>query len=81
MESQFTVQEKRRWLLKKHIKDHAFEYILDIILTMLFAYLLLKWCKAEDIMLGMVLSFAWGFGRVLQQILYYKKEHINVDIK
>ena len=28
MESNFSVEEKRKFMLKKHIKDHLFEYIL-----------------------------------------------------
>ncbi len=81
MDSQFTVTEKRKWLLKKHMKDHAFEYILDIVITMAFAFLLLKLCKAEDILLGMLLSFAWASGRIVQQIHYYKKEYVNMNVK
>ncbi len=81
MESQFTVEEKRKWLLKKHLKDHCFAYILDVVLTMVFAFLLLSLCKAESIMLGMVISFVWAMGRVIWQIYYYKKEYVDINVK
>ncbi len=29
----------------------------------------------------MLLSFAWALGRVMQQIYYYKKEYVNIDVK
>ena len=81
MESKFTVEEKRKWLLKKHIKDHAFEYVLDIVLTMLYTYILLKWCKAEDVILGMIIAFAWGLCCVIRKIQCYKKEYVNIHVK
>lgn len=81
MESQFTAQEKRKWLFKKHLKDHAFEYVLDIVLTMVFAYLLLKLCKAENIVLGIFLAFAWSLGRSIRQIHWYKKDYLDMIVK
>ncbi len=81
METGFTVKEKRQWMLKKHIKDHALEYIFEILGTMIYTFILLKVCKAEYVLWGVVLSFAWSLGRVISQIRYYKKEYIDMDIK
>ncbi len=81
MNSNFTTTEKRRWALKKHLKDHAFEYTIDIIGTMLIAYILMKISKAENIAIGIAAAFAFALGRVCQQIHHYKKEHIDMDIK
>lgn len=81
MKSSFTVEEKRKWLLKKHLKDHGFEYVVDILVPMLFAFILLKICKSEDIALGIIVSFVLGILKVMTQIRYYKKDYLNVDVK
>lgn len=81
MNGNFSKEEKRKFMLKKHIKDHLFEYILDIIGPMLLTILVLHLCKAQDYIYGIILSFAYSLGKVLYNIHYYKKEHINIDIK
>ena len=81
MNSNFSKEEKRKFMLKKHIKDHLFEYILDILGQMLLTILLLYLCKAQDYIYGIILSLAYSLGKVLDNIHYYKKEHININIK
>ncbi len=81
MSSRFTTEEKRRWLLKKHIKNHLFEYALDLIGPVVIAVLLLYICKAEDILLGAVLAFFFALGRVVYDIVHYKKEYVDLSIK
>ncbi len=81
MNSNFSKEEKRKFMLKKHIKDHLFEYILDIIGPMLLTMLVLHLCKAQDYIYGIILSLAYSLGKVLYNIHYYKKEHVNIDIK
>ncbi len=68
-------------MLKKHIKDHLLEYTLDIIGPMLLTILVLHLCKAQDYIYGIILSLVYSLGKVLYNIHYYKKEHINIDIK
>ncbi len=81
MESQFTVAEKRKWQLNNHLKNHAFEYILDIILTVVFVCILLKLCNAENVVFGVLISVGWAVGRVAWQIHLYKKEYVNTIVK
>lgn len=81
MENHFSKEEKRKYRVKKHIKDHLFEYILDIIGPLLFTMLLLYLCKAENYVYGIILSIAYSFGKILYNLHYYKKEHIDMDIK
>lgn len=81
MNSSFSEDEKRKYRLKKHIKDHLFEYILDIIGPLVLTMLLLYICKAENYIYGIGLSLAYSFGKVLYNLHYYKKEHIDLDIK
>lgn len=80
MNSKFTQEEKRKWLLKKHIKDHIFEYVFDfiepIILTMFILYL----CEVEQFLYGIILSVAYSLIKIFYHLYHYKKEYIDVDI-
>lgn len=77
----FSKEEKRKFMLKKHIKDHLFEYILDIIGPMILTMLILYLCKAQNYIYGVLFSLAYSLGKVLYNIHYYKKEHIDLDVK
>ncbi|MCI8352220.1 MAG: hypothetical protein HFJ58_01115 [Clostridia bacterium] len=79
--SAFSEKEKRNYRLKKHIKDHLFEYLLDIVGPLLFTMLLLYICKAENYIYGICLSIAYSCGKVFYNLYYYKKEHIDLDVK
>ncbi len=81
MSGNFSKEEKRKFMLRKHIKDHLFEYILDIIGPMVLTILVLYLCKAQNYIYGIILSLAYSLGKVLYNIHYYKKEHIDIDIK
>lgn len=81
MSENFSKEEKRKYMFKKHIKNHLFEYILDFVGPILLTILLLYLCKAENFIYGIVLSIACSFGKLLYNLHYYKKEYIDVDIK
>lgn len=77
----FSVEEKRKYMLKKHIKNHLFEYILDFIGPILLTIFLLFICKAENFTYGIIFSALYSIGRTAYNIYHYKKEHIDIDIK
>lgn len=81
MESKFSKEEKRKYMLKKHIKNHLFEYILDFIGPILLTAFILYLCKAEDYIYGIILSVAYSFGTLIYNLYNYKKEYIDIDIK
>lgn len=81
MESNFSVEEKRRYILKKHIKNHLFEYILDFISPILLAILILYLGKAQEYMYGIVCSIIYSLGKLIYDLKQYKIEHIDIDIK
>lgn len=81
MNNSFSKEEKRKFRIKKHIKDHLFEYLLDIIGPLLLTMLLLYLCKAENYVYGIILSIAYSIGKIVYNLYYYRKEHINIDIK
>lgn len=81
MESNFSKEEKRKYMLKKHIKNHLFEYILDFISPILLTALILYLCKAENYIYGIVLSVAYSFGSLVYNLYHYKKEYTDINIK
>lgn len=81
MGSAFTEAEKRKFMQKKHLKDHLFEYILDFIGPILFTMLLLYFCKAEEPLFGIILSVAYSTGKTVYNIRSYKKKYIDIDKK
>lgn len=81
MENNFSKEEKRKYLFKKHIKEHLFEYILDFIGSILLTAFILYLCKAENYIYGIILSIAYSFGKIVYNLYYYKKEYIDIDIK
>lgn len=81
MKSHFSNEEKRKYLFKKHIKDHLFEYVLDFIGPILLTAFILYLCKAENYIYGIILSFAYSFGSLIYNLYYYRKEYLDIDIK
>ena len=51
MESNFDKEEKRKYLLIKHVKNHLFEYVLDFIGPIVLTAFILYLCKAEEYMI------------------------------
>ncbi len=81
MNDSFTVEEKRRYMLKKHIKSHLFEYIVDFIGRILITVFILYLCKAENFIYGIILSAVYSLGKWIYDLYHYKKEYIDMDIK
>ena len=81
MEKNFSVEERRKDLFKRHIQNHLFEYILDFVGPILLTILILYLCKAEEFIYGIILSIAYSAGKLAYNLCHYKKEYVNVDIK
>lgn len=81
MENKFTAKEKRKFLFKKHIKNHLFEYLIDIIGPPILAALLLYICKAENYAIGIGIALVYALIKVIYNLYHYKKEFIDVNIQ
>lgn len=77
----FTKEESRKYMFKKHLRNHAFEYILDIIGPVLLTLILLHLCKAENYFYGILVACIYALTKTAYNIYHYKKEYIDVDIK
>lgn len=78
MSNSFSKEEKRKYIFKKHIKDHLFEYVLDFIGPILFTMIILSLCKTEEFVYGIVF---YSIGKTIYSIYHYKKEYVDIDIK
>ena len=81
MESNFNVEEKRKYMFKKHIRNHLLEYILDFTSPILLAVLILYLGKAQGYTYGIACSIVYSLGRLIYNLKRYKKEHIDIDIQ
>ncbi len=70
MGNSFTVEEKRNFMFKKHLKDHLFEYVLDFVEPIVFTVILLYICKAENYLYGIVVAVAYSILRLVYSIVH-----------
>lgn len=81
MKSGFTRDEKRKFLLKKHIKNHLFEYGMDLVAPVLLTIFLLHLCKAENFTYGILVAATYSVVKLISNIYYYKKDYVDINIK
>jgi len=81
MQEKFSKEEKRKYMFKKHLKDHLFEYVIDFFGPILLTILILYLCKAEEFIYGIILAIAYATGKLTYNLYLYKKDYVNVDIK
>lgn len=81
MGDSFSKEEKRKYMFRKHIKNHLFEYVLDFIEPIILTIFMLYLCKAEEFIYGIVVSVAYSTGKTIYNIYHYKKEYIDINIK
>ena len=76
----FTDEEVKKFLFNIHLKNHLFEYVLNIILKMAFAALIVFISKGSDYLLAVLLGFVLGILEVLFELNSYKKDYIELEI-
>lgn len=81
MANKFNEKEKKKFMYKKYLKEHAFEFILDMFLSIVFVVLILFLCEGKRYDLGVILAIAYSLGKSLGKMNNYKKDYLNVDIK
>lgn len=70
----FNKEEKRKFMIKKHIKDHLFEYILDFVGPIVLTLFILYLCEAKDIWYGILLAMSYSLGKTIWNIRNYIKD-------
>ena len=73
----FTEEERKKFLLKKHIKNHLFEYILQILVNIGFACFIVYISGGSRYLLCMGIAAAYSVIRLLIDLKSYKKYWLN----
>lgn len=81
MESKFSIEEKKKYMLKKHIKNHLLEYFIDFITPILLVLLALSLGNAKNYFYGIVCSVIYSVINLLYHIRNYKKDYIDNETK
>ena len=76
----FTDDEVRAFRLKTHIKNHLFEYVLNILVKMAFAAFIVFISKGTEYWVAILIGFILGISEVLGELKAYRKDYIEIDI-
>lgn len=80
-DSNFTMKEKKKFLLKKYIKNHLFEFAVECIINILFVLLIIYLCEGTKYFLGVILAIVYSIGKIINSVKIYKKDWIDIDIR
>lgn len=76
----FSDDEVRSFLLKTHIKNHLFEYILNILIKAIFAAFIVWISKGTGYWQAILIGIILGATEVLGELKTYKKDYIEFEI-
>ena len=68
----FTPRERKRYLLKKHLKGHLFEYVLELVFAVLLALLIVYLSHGTNYWAGVLPAAVYSVGRSLYEIRSYQ---------
>lgn len=77
--SGFTTAEKRKYHLKKYIKEHLFNFCIGMIGNILLVLIVLYFCGGTNYGLGVLLAIIYSLGKGLYSLRDYKKDYLDVD--
>ncbi len=76
----FTPEEKRRFFIRKYIKEHIFDFVLSLVKNILLVGLVLYFCEGRNYALGALLAAAYTAGKGLYSLRYYRRDYLNPEI-
>jgi len=79
-EKAFSDDEIRNFRLKIHIKNHLFEYILNILIKMAFAAFIVFISKGTEYGIAILIGLILGVCEVLGELKAYRKDYIELEI-
>lgn len=80
MGSAFTPEEKKVFLLKKHLKENRFEYISAIVLDVVIIIIVLHLCEAKYFFPGLLATLAYSLVKTVYKIRAYI-DKLNWEVK
>lgn len=79
--SNFTNKEKKSFLLKKFIKEHIFDFVMDMIINIAFVLLVVYFCEGTNYIYGIIMAVVYSIGKSVNNIKVYKKDYLDIDVK
>ena len=76
----FTPAEKRRFLMRKYIREHIFDFVLGLVCNCLYVVLIVFLCGGTRYLLGVLLAVVGTIIRAAYSLSWYRKDYLNVDI-
>ena len=77
--SAFTNKEKRRFHMKKYIKEHLFNFCVGIAGRILLILAVVYLCGGTDYVRGAILAATYSIGGGIYSLRDYKKDYLDVD--
>ena len=77
--SGFTAKEKRRFHLKKYIREHLFNFCVGMVGRILLTLAVVYLCGGTNYVRGAILAVAYSIGGGLYSLRDYKKDYLDVD--
>lgn len=78
--SGFTTEEKRKFRMKKYIKEHLFNFMIGLVGNILLVLVVLYLCGGTKYALGILLTVAYSLGKDAYSLRDYKKDYLDVDL-
>lgn len=79
--SAFTNEERKSFLFRKHIKEKAFEFFLIFLKNIILTEIVVWAVGSDRFLLGLILALGYSLVRLISELINYRKEWLDVDIK
>ena len=77
----FTDKEKKSFRMKKYLKEHIFDFVLEFLVNIAFTMLIIYLCGGEKYLLGGALASVYSLVKIFIDVRAYKKYYLDVIIK
>lgn len=76
----FTPEEKRRFLMRKYIREHIFDFVLSLVWSCLLVVLTVYLSGGTRYGRCILLAVAYTVVKAAYRLSWYRKDYLNVDI-
>ena len=77
----FSAEEKKKFRFKKFVKEKALEFALIFIKNIVLTEIVVWAVGSDRFLLGLVLALGYSVGWMIFELLNFKKEGLDIDIK
>ncbi len=77
--SGFSDKEKQRFHMKKYIKEHLFDFFLELICNCLVVWLILYFCEGKRFVLGIGLAALYTVVKAVYRLRWYWMDYWKAE--